>query len=41
MVSEVHLDNPGVDYVGYTQENLDRLAATLGRYQSMFGKVLP
>ena len=41
MVSEVHLDNPSIDYVGYTQENLDRLAATLGRYQSMFGKVLP
>ena len=41
LVSEIHLDNPGVDYVTYTQENLDRLAAALDRYQSTFGRVMP
>ena len=41
LVSEIHLDNPGVDYVTYTQQNLDRLAAALDRYQSTFGRVMP
>ena len=39
MVSELHLDAPGVDYVAYTQENLDRLEAALDRYQTRFGTV--
>ncbi len=39
MVSELHLDAPGADYVAYTQENLDRLEAALYRYQSRFGRL--
>ena len=39
LVSEMHLDAPGVDYVAYTQENLDRLDAALDRYQSRFGRL--
>ena len=27
MVSELHLDAPGVDYVAYTEENLERSTA--------------
>jgi len=38
MVSELHLDAPGVDYGAYTQENLTRLAAALDRYHSKHGK---
>ena len=38
MVSELHLDAPGADYVAYTQENLDRLAAALDSYRSRFGR---
>jgi thiamine kinase-like enzyme len=38
MVSELYLDAPGVDYVAYTSENLDRLAAALDRYRSGYGK---
>ncbi|MEM8951000.1 MAG: phosphotransferase [Pseudomonadota bacterium] len=38
MVSELHLDAPGADYVAYTEENLDRLAAALDSYRSRFGK---
>ena len=38
MVSELHLDAPGVDYAAYTQENLTRLAAALDRYHSKHGK---
>ncbi len=38
MVSELHLDAPGVDYVAYTQENLDRLEAAMDRYRTRFGK---
>lgn len=38
MVSEIHLDVPGVDYVAYTKENLDRLAAALERYRGRYGK---
>ena len=29
MVSELYLDAPGTDYVAYTDENLERLAADL------------
>lgn len=38
MVSERHLDAPGVDYVAYTQSNLDALDATLAAYRERFGK---
>lgn len=38
MVSELYLDAPGADYVAYTQENLERLAAALDSYRSRFGK---
>ena len=38
MVSELHLDAPGVDYAAYTQENLTRLAAALDRYHTKHGK---
>ncbi len=34
MVSELHLDAPGADYVAYTAENLDRLEAALGHWRS-------
>jgi hypothetical protein len=39
MVSEIHLDTPGVDYVAYTAENLARFDKALDSYQSRFGKV--
>ena len=39
MVSEIHLDAPGVDYVAYTRENLERLERALEDYQSRFGKI--
>lgn len=38
MVSELHLDAPGVDYVAYTQENLDALQAAVAAYRARFGK---
>ena len=38
MVSELHLDAPGVDYAAYTAENLSRLDATLETYRERFGK---
>jgi thiamine kinase-like enzyme len=38
MVSELHLDAPGVDYVAYTSENLARLEAALDAYSSVHGK---
>ena len=41
MVSELHLDAPGVDYEAYTEENLQRLDAALDRYQSRFGRLKP
>jgi thiamine kinase-like enzyme len=41
MVSELHLDAPGADYVAYTTENLARLEAALDRYQSAYGKLSP
>ena len=38
LVSELHLDAPGVDYQAYTAENLARLDAALDRYHSTYGK---
>lgn len=38
MVSELHLNAPGVDYEAYTRENLARLAGALDRYRSKHGK---
>lgn len=38
MVSELHLQAPGADYVAYTEDNLDRLAAALDRYRTRYGK---
>jgi thiamine kinase-like enzyme len=38
MVSELHLEAPGVDYVAYTQENLDALEAAVAAYRARFGK---
>ncbi len=37
MVSEIHLDAPGVDYVAYTAENLERLDGVLEHYRSTYG----
>lgn len=37
MVSELKLDAPGVDYVAYTHDNLDRLAAALDAYRTLYG----
>ena len=39
MVSELHLNAPGVDYVAYTTENLERLGRSLVAYQTAYGKV--
>ena len=39
MVSELHLDTPGVDFVAYTAENLERLDGALAAYASAYGKV--
>lgn len=41
MVSEIHLDAPGADYVAYTAENLARLEQALDRYQMAYGKITP
>ncbi len=38
MVSELHLDTPGVDYIAYTAENLDYLDQALDSYRSRYGK---
>jgi thiamine kinase-like enzyme len=38
MVSELHLDTPGIDYVAYTAENLARLEAALDTYRTKYGK---
>ena len=38
MVSELHLQAPGADYVGYTAENLDRLDRALDHYRTKYGK---
>jgi len=37
LVSEIHLDVPGVDYAAYTTENLTRLDAALDAYRSIYG----
>jgi len=37
MVSELHLNTPGVDYVAYAQENLARLTNALEAYKMKFG----
>lgn len=39
MVSELHLSAPGVDYVAYARENLDKLDAALDRFQSTHGRL--
>jgi thiamine kinase-like enzyme len=39
MVSEMHLDAPGVDYVAYTAQNLDRLARALEAFESRYGRI--
>lgn len=41
MVSELHLTAPGADYVAYTTENLERLAAALDHYRTLYGKTSP
>jgi len=41
LVSELHLDAPGVDYQAYTAENLARLDAALEHYHSTYGKTSP
>jgi thiamine kinase-like enzyme len=41
MVSELYLDAPGADYVGYTQENLTRLQEALDHYHTVYGKHAP
>jgi thiamine kinase-like enzyme len=38
MVSELHLDAPGADYVAYTAQNLARLDAALALYRDQYGK---
>jgi thiamine kinase-like enzyme len=38
MVSELHLDAPGVDYVAYTAENLARFDAALAAYRDQYGR---
>ena len=37
MISELHLDAPGVDYAAYTAENLARLDAALDHYRTRYG----
>lgn len=37
MVSELHLDTPGVDFVAYTSENLARLEAAVDAYRAKYG----
>jgi thiamine kinase-like enzyme len=38
LVSELHLDAPGIDYVAYAAENLARLDAALDAYRRIYGK---
>lgn len=37
MISELHLDAPGADYVAYTNANLTRLEAALDQYRTRYG----
>ena len=39
MVSEIHLNAPGVDYAAYAQENLTRLQSAIEQYQHKHGKL--
>ncbi|MHA6686130.1 phosphotransferase [Mesorhizobium sp. A556] len=41
MISELHLDAPGVDYVAYTHDNLARLEAALDSYRTQYGMRQP
>ena len=41
MVSEIHLNAPGVDYAAYAQENLEQLTISLDRYHTKYGKTAP
>jgi thiamine kinase-like enzyme len=41
MVSELHLDAPGADYVAYTAENLARLDVALDSYRTKYGTQQP
>jgi len=38
MVSEIHLNAPGVDYVAYAKEYLGRYENMLADFNSKFGK---
>lgn len=38
MVSDLHLDNPGIDYPAYARMNLDRLSSALDAYRTRYGK---
>src|SRR5699024_6726747 len=38
MVSEHHFDTPRTDYVAYSDENLERLAAALDAYHTEYGR---
>ncbi|MFZ1679903.1 MAG: choline/ethanolamine kinase family protein [Rhizobiaceae bacterium] len=41
LVSRIHLAAPGVDYDAYAAENFTRLAASLDRHQTHFGRLDP
>jgi thiamine kinase-like enzyme len=40
LVSELHLDAPGADYVQYTKDNLARFGTAFDRYQTEYGKAV-
>ncbi|MEK1891311.1 MAG: phosphotransferase family protein [Phyllobacterium sp.] len=40
MVSELYLNAPGVDYLAYTTENLQRLDEALDHYRTKYGKTM-
>jgi thiamine kinase-like enzyme len=40
MVSEIHLAENGVNYVEYTEQNLEKLRAALDTYQVQHGKLI-
>jgi hypothetical protein len=39
MVSELYLDAPGVDYVAYAAQFLERFDSLLAGYQERYGKL--
>ena len=39
MVSEIHLNAPGVDYGAYARANIEKLNAALDLFQSKYGKI--